>query len=100
MQVRVTSLGCSGYTALKLAASVPTASTQPSTSTNSRILNGAETSIGESIIMPIDISTLATTRSMMMKGMKIKKPISNAVLSSLVMNEATSTWNGTSAGPA
>ena len=56
-------------TGLKLAASDPTTSTQPSTSTNSRILNGAEISIGESIIMPIDISTLATTRSMITNGM-------------------------------
>ncbi|MDQ1120158.1 hypothetical protein QE383_002466 [Pseudoxanthomonas winnipegensis] len=54
---------------LKLDASDPTTSTQPSTSTNSRILNGAEISIGESIIMPIDISTLATTRSMITNGM-------------------------------
>ena len=31
------------------------------------ILNGSEISIGDSIIMPIDISTLATTRSMIEK---------------------------------
>ena len=80
------------------AASVPTVSTQPSTSTNSRILNGADTSIGDSIIMPMDISTLATTRSMITNGMKIRKPISKAVFSSLVTNEATSTGNGIASG--
>ncbi len=67
------------YDALKLAASVPTTNTHPSTSTNNRILNGAEINIGDSIIMPIDINTLATTRSMITNGMKIKNPISNAV---------------------
>ena len=50
-------------------------SVQPSTSTNSMILNGSETMTGDIIIMPIDISTEATTMSMMMKGMKMMKPI-------------------------
>ena len=61
-------------------------------------MNGADTSIGDSIIMPIDISTLATTRSMITNGMKIRKPISKAVFSSLVMKEATTMGKGTSAG--
>ncbi len=39
------------------------------------ILNGSEINMGESIIIPMDISTLATTRSIIRKGMKIKKPI-------------------------
>ena len=50
-------------------------SVQPSTSTNSMILNGSEISTGDSIIMPIDISTLATTRSMITNGMNSRKPI-------------------------
>ena len=50
-------------------------SAQPSTSTNSMSLKGREMSTGESIIMPIDMSTLATTRSMITNGMKIRKPI-------------------------
>ena len=62
------------------------------------ILNGSEISIGDSIIMPIDISTLATTRSMIRNGMKIRKPIWNAVFSSLVMKAGTSTVSGTSSG--
>ena len=46
----------------------PVTSPQPSTSTNKSSLNGMEIIIGDSIIIPIDISTLATTKSMMMKG--------------------------------
>ena len=41
---------------------------QPSTSTKSNNLNGNEIIMGDSIIMPIDMRTLATTKSMMMKG--------------------------------
>ena len=39
---------------------------------------------GETIIIPIDISTLATTMSMMRKGIKTTKPIWNAVFNSLI----------------
>ena len=49
-------------------------SAQPSISTNSMILNGNDMIRGDNIIMPIDISTLATTRSMMRNGRKIRKP--------------------------
>ena len=52
--------------------------------------------MGDSIIMPIDISTAATTKSMTKKGTNSKKPIWNAVLSSLVKNEGSNTNNGTS----
>ncbi len=75
-------------------------SDHPSTSTNSISLKGSEISTGDSIIMPIDISTLATTRSMMTKGMKSRKPIMNAVFSSLVRNAGTSSDSGTSSGVA
>src|SRR6202030_1970176 len=69
---------------------------QPSTTTNNMILNGNETSTGDNIIMPIDISTLATTRSITRNGMNTMKPIWNAVFSSLVMNVGTNTESGTS----
>src|SRR5947199_5344815 len=52
----------------KLATSDPMRRFQPSTSTNSMSLKGREMSTGESIIMPIDMSTLATTMSMIRKG--------------------------------
>ena len=52
---------------------------------------------GGSIIMPIDISTDATTMSMTRNGRKIRKPISNARRSSLIMNAGSSTRSGTSA---
>jgi hypothetical protein len=48
---------------------------QPSTSTNNSSLNGNETIIGGSIIIPIDISTDATTISMTRNGMKMTKAI-------------------------
>ena len=57
-------------------------SVQPSTSTNSSSLNGIETIVGESIIMPSDIRVDDTTRSMIRNGRKIRKPIWNAVFSS------------------
>ena len=50
--------------------------------------------------MPIDIRMLATTRSMTTKGTNSRKPISNAVRSSDVMNAATSTGKCTSSGEA
>ena len=59
----------------KLAAREPTNKFQPSASTKSISLNGKETSTGESIIMPSDISTLATTISITKKGIKIMNPI-------------------------
>ena len=58
---------------------------QPSTRTNSRILNGSEMRTGGSIIMPIVISVAPTTRSIIRNGRKIRKPIWKAVLSSEMM---------------
>src|SRR3546814_11486386 len=81
-------------------ASLPIVSAQPSTRTNSSSLNGSEMIVGDSIIMPRLISTVATTRSMTMKGRKMRKPIWNAVLSSLVTNAGSATDNGTSADEA
>ena len=42
---------------------------QPSTKTNNMSLNGIEIIMGDSIIMPMDIKTLETMRSMTTKGM-------------------------------
>ncbi|TLD45676.1 MAG: hypothetical protein FAZ92_02084 [Accumulibacter sp.] len=47
--------------------------------------------------MPIDISTLATTMSTIRKGMKMTKPIWNAVFSSLVTKAGISRRIGISA---
>ncbi len=52
---------------------------------------------GGSIIMPIDISVEATTMSIIRNGRKIRKPIWNAVLSSLMMNAGIRTYVGMSA---
>src|SRR4029079_16170597 len=48
-------------------------------------LKGSDTTTGGNIIMPIDMSTEATTRSMMRNGRKSKNPISKARLSSEIM---------------
>ena len=61
-------------------------------------MNGSEIITGDSIIMPIDISTEAITMSITKNGMKIMKAIWNAVLSSLVTNAGTTTVNGISSG--
>ena len=55
----------------------------PSTATKRNSLNGSETSVGDSIIMPSDIRMLATTISMTRNGRKSRKPIVNAVRNSL-----------------
>ena len=59
----------------KLCRSDLTTKYHPSTSTNNNILNGNEIITGGSIIIPIDISTLATTISITKKGIKIINPI-------------------------
>jgi hypothetical protein len=61
-------------------------------------LNGSETTTGGSIIMPIDISTEATTRSMIRKGRNNRKPISKARLSSDIMKAGTRTRIDRSSG--
>ena len=73
-------------------------SAQPSTSTNSSSLNGIETIVGDSIIMPSDISVEETTRSMIRKGRKIRKPIWNAVFNSLVTKAGSRIEKGTACG--
>src|SRR5690606_16001604 len=89
-----------GYNVPKLAARVPMIRLQPSMSTNSMILNGSEMISGESIIIPMAIRILATTRSMIRNGMKIMKPIWKAVFSSEVTKAGTRMVSGVSAGVA
>jgi hypothetical protein len=48
---------------------------QPSTKTNSKILKGKETITGESMNIPRERRMLATTKSIIIKGTKSKKPI-------------------------
>ena len=48
---------------------------QPSTSTKSKILNGSETMTGDNMNMPSESKILATVRSIIIKGIKSKKPI-------------------------
>jgi len=53
----------------KLAASDPRIRLQPSTKTNNINLKGIEIIMGDNIIMPMDMSTLATIKSITTKGM-------------------------------
>ena len=57
---------------------------------------GSETIIGETIIIPIDMRIEATTMSMMTNGGKVEKPISRALLSSLIIKAGTRTCSGIS----
>src|SRR5580658_1950917 len=66
----------------KLFTSDPTTRFQPSTSTNRRILNGAEIITGGNWIMPIESVTDATTRSMTRNGKYRTAPIWKPVRSS------------------
>ena len=53
----------------KLEARDPMIRLHPSTNTNNISLKGMEIIMGDNIIMPMDISTLATIKSMTTKGM-------------------------------
>jgi hypothetical protein len=53
----------------KLAANDPRIRLQPSTKTNNINLKGIEIIMGDNIIMPMDMSTLATIKSITTKGM-------------------------------
>ena len=72
----------------------PTVILQPSTKTNNKILNGKAINIGESIIIPKDIKTEATTISITKKGKKSKKPIWKAVFNSDVINAGNAILKG------
>jgi hypothetical protein len=61
-------------------------------------LNGSDTTTGGSIIMRIDISTEATTRSMIRNGRKRRNPISKACLSSEIMKAGTKMRSDRSSG--
>ena len=75
---------------------VPNTNDQPSTKTNSMILKGRDISMGDNIIMPIDMSTLATTKSITRNGIKIRNPIWKAVFNSLVTKEGSRILKGIS----
>jgi len=79
---------------------VLTVSVQPSTRTNSNSFSGSEITSGDSIIMPIAISTDDTTRSITRNGMNSMQPIWNEVLSSLSTKAASLTVNAWSLGSA
>jgi hypothetical protein len=53
---------------------------------------------GGIIIMPMLMSTVATTMSIRMKGTKMRKPIWKAVRSSLMMKAGMTTRNGMASG--
>ena len=57
----------------------------PSTAINISNLNGREIIVGDSINIPSAKSTFATIKSSTIKGTYITNPISNAVLSSLMI---------------
>ena len=63
-------------------------------------MNGSDTTTGGSIIMPIDISTEATTRSMIKNGRNSRKPISKARFSSEIMKAGTRIRSDISSGVA
>ena len=54
---------------MKLEANEPISKVQPSTNTNNMSLKGMEMIMGDSIIMPMDINTLETIKSMTTNGM-------------------------------
>ncbi len=60
--------GAAAQLGAKLWVRLPATSRQPSTMTKKISLNGNATLLGGSIIMPMDIRTLETTRSMIMNG--------------------------------
>ena len=65
----------------------------PSAITNRSILNGVDIVVGGSIIIPIDISVEDTTISITINGRYIRKPIINAILNSLIINDGIKTLN-------
>ena len=60
------------YDKTKLLAKEPKMSPQPSTSTNNMSLKGIEIIMGDNIIMPIDINTLATINRSRQTGCRSK----------------------------
>ena len=70
---------------------------QPSTKTNSSNLKGSEINIGESIIIPSDISIEEITMSITKNGKNMRNPIWKAVFNSDVMNAGSITEKGISA---
>ena len=63
---------------------------QPSIRMKNKILNGREMTVGGSIIIPMDIVSVATIMSMTRNGKVIRKPISKPRLSSEIMKAGMS----------
>ena len=74
---------------------LPTSKFHPSISTKNNILNGSETTVGGSIIIPIAMVMVATMRSMTRKGSTMRKPISKPRRISEIMKAGTSTRRST-----
>ena len=78
-------------------------SAQPSTTTKSSSLNGSDTIVGGTIIMPIAMSEALTSMSSTRNGMKTTSPMMNALLSSESTNAGMSvvmlTWLDRRPGP-
>lgn len=71
---------------------------QPSMSTKKMSLKGREMITGGNIIIPMAIRLEATIISMMRNGTKMRKPISKARRSSLIMNAGMRVLNDVSSG--
>src|SRR5262249_12100276 len=74
----------SGHCGPKLWISEPQTRYQPSISTKKISLNGRDSTFGGKLTMPIDMTSDATTMSMIRNGRNRRKPISKARLSSLI----------------
>ena len=70
---------------------LPASSVQPSIKTKNRTLKGSDMTVGGSIIMPIDMVTVATTMSITRNGRAIRKPISDHLRNSEIMNAGART---------
>jgi hypothetical protein len=66
--------------------SEPATSVQPSTRTKKISLNGSDTTTGGNIIMPIDMSTEATTRSMIRNGRNNRKSVVSVAFGGGIMS--------------
>src|SRR3712207_6454816 len=75
-------------------------SAQPSTTTNSSSLNGSDTMVGGTIIMPIAMSAALTSMSSTRNGMNTTSPMMNALLSSESTNDGMSVVMLTCSGEA
>ena len=64
---------------------LPTSKFHPSIRTKNKTLNGSEITVGGNIIMPMDMVSIATIKSITRNGSTIRKPISKPRRSSEIM---------------